>query len=1507
MCWRSELQWTVHTADDGRKFMAITSNEYVLAIPDYSHQARSLPSNQDHQDTDSMSSTSSRKDSTVFKKVIMKLSGSVQWLIGLVFERTLGNGQRTSEFKPHYEVILKNPKHMSAEQLKDYDAWRGFRSNHIHLSIAVAAPYDRDWTADAAKPSNGYNAIHLSPRFFSHFFAWWHTFSGVMSLPIRQGHLFEGPAKNSKKFSRHLATIKYNLLFSPLFLAHVYKHKDAEDYKDDVVSATGIKLRLDSFVLDMHQRREYFDTLAKDKSKQMRTSGLKFNKIELDFISADVRAVAASIGGTTADDLVHATDETLSSFQDPAPAVDMSRFTIPDHDMSWIDMDDFVELDWILPAESNPETKIMPLAFMPRFSYFRQTEHGGSVSGDKSRTSPFGDEPTHYCVMSHHNGPREVQIELVKTRLESLQGQIDTQQRLMGEQELRVVRDGDQDQSHKEAHSLLVTQMGELQHKKRFLQNGLRRLGGPLTDEKVFGDHEYHDHRNGSTSTSPQGSASDAASSHVDMDGLLPLPHDEYTSDFNNRFIIHNLQLKWSNSLRNIILRYSHQVSQRRGFVYYMSRRAVKFIIDIVEGQSKTKTKSEASPAGRTKSSATMHVMFPSEEQDEDSIIEDRIQQLLGDAKRFVNAEDSATAEGLSHEPSPESEKGDEVADDFIPLNSYHIRLIAPQIQLQSEKNPHAVTIISAKGMQLKVIAIMDRANLTDEVSGLVQRRFALDVEGAQFFVTDKKRLSKFVHLYSANRYGNAPGSIWPPWVSLEVMFDFYLNPFGFQRIIQRTSASLRYEKYNPLRLKYNDKVESKGDGSAKHSELDSHDPRLDQLWIDFPRIRASCDSAQYYAMYIIVMDLLLYSEPLEKTRSEKLEKIMLASDFSDLRGAPEIATSLQERIRQLEEIKNHFQINAKYLDREGWQDRIKLEEDLSSCESELFFIMKAITTSQQKVEDRTSSQARGLHKWYISASEIVWHLMREKNEPLVEFQLGNAAYERIDNSDGSNHNATEIRSIRGLNLLPNALYPEIIGPYQDVANGDLKATGDQKMLQLQWYLLEAIAGIPVLEYFQVTMFPLKVQLERDLGKQLFEYIFPSAGSNATDKGGFSPLMVKNMAPVGEEDDSEAEEVDNALSPDPSIGSASQEDLHNYNVGALGRRLQPTLALHHTDRLPASTSSDNLKRKGLGISEHRLSIFKHRNLSASSKSDHGPNRKPSLDSLHMTARKPDSRVSSNLSAQALAEEKKSKLHKKDGKHKKKDKKDKPSDDLSLMMSRASNYMTLSHVKLNSFVICLSYKGKGDRNLEDLHDFVFRMPMLEYRNKTWSNLDLADRVKRDVIKALISHTGAILSNKFTHHRANRNQQNRLREIAAHSAILPSSDTFANTPASSETASIYSVNGDELAHDEPTRSITSVNGRSPLVRNQSFASSIHSATASSFIDPPPNVPPAGEPIGNTRPSPLHAGLLHSSIGRHFSHTDSKPRSNREGSPEDNDPESHKKKSVLLLGKKILGSLG
>ena len=739
-----------------------------------------------------------------------------------------------------------------------------------------------------------------------------------------------------------------------------------------------------------------------------------------------------------------------------------------------------------------------------------------------------------------------------------------------------------------------------------------------------------------------------------------------------------------------------------------------------------------------------------------------------------------------------------------------------------------------------------------------VQRRFRAAADSLQMFVTTTKTFTtEHLHMYSANRYGTKAGSYWPPWVPMEMMFEFQTDPYGFNRVVHRTSTSLRYDKYNTLRLKYNDDVSGGEPKTANGTEEGEN--RMDHVWVEFPQFRAICDSAQYYAMYIIVMDLLLYSEPLEKNRSERLEKIMLASDFSDLSGAPEMVQMLQERIRQLEEIKMQFQVNEKYLDRQGWKDRIAMDQDLASCEDELFFMMKAITTAQQRVEDRREYEnVVGVVHLNMSAKEIAWHLIRDKGESLMEVQLKNASFDRTDNNDGSNYNCMEIGRINGYNLLPNAIYPEIIAPFVDEARGFY----DQRhgrMLRVQWLMLEAIAGIPVVDYFEIDLVPLKMQIERDVAKKLFEYIFPGVGGNAFEGGGFSPLMVKNMLPTQEEeeDGSQAKSTDAATS---TVEDDAVEPTHSdgHGLASLEQRLKPTLHLQKRHR--------KLDNKGLGISTanqhlHGFSMFQP---SDRSKAPLPPRTAASQQALASTnnlsvmTRSPSERsISTIRSTTGSSETEKPRrfaLHKKHNDEKKKE--SERSDDLTQMMNRASNYMTLSFVKIPSMVLCLSYKGQGKRNIEDVHDLVFRMPTLEYRNKTWSNLDLALQLKKDVIRALISHAGAIVSNKFSHHKPNRLQQTRLRELANMSAFM--SPRASQTALDSESSSMMESNSTERTGRPSTASAR------PSTLNRSISGdSTPSGSSASDSKDPENISASGSAPTNGQTTPRrHASLPRSS---------------------------------------------
>ncbi|ORY91255.1 golgi-body localization protein domain-domain-containing protein [Syncephalastrum racemosum] len=59
------------------------------------------------------------------------------------------------------------------------------------------------------------------------------------------------------------------------------------------------------------------------------------------------------------------------------------------------------------------------------------------------------------------------------------------------------------------------------------------------------------------------------------------------------------------------------------------------------------------------------------------------------------------------------------------------------------------------------------------------------------------------------------------------------------------------------------------------------------------------------------------------------------------------------------------------------------------------------------------------------------------------------------------------------------------------------------------------------------------------------------------------------------------------------------------------------------------------------------------------------------------------------------------------------------EEVMIMKRRASSNRTFLYIKIPGAKHCLSYRGPKRRNIEDLSDFVFRQPDLEYRNRTWS--------------------------------------------------------------------------------------------------------------------------------------------------------------------------------------------
>ncbi|XP_035224476.1 protein KIAA0100-like isoform X2 [Stegodyphus dumicola] len=77
------------------------------------------------------------------------------------------------------------------------------------------------------------------------------------------------------------------------------------------------------------------------------------------------------------------------------------------------------------------------------------------------------------------------------------------------------------------------------------------------------------------------------------------------------------------------------------------------------------------------------------------------------------------------------------------------------------------------------------------------------------------------------------------------------------------------------------------------------------------------------------------------------------------------------------------------------------------------------------------------------------------------------------------------------------------------------------------------------------------------------------------------------------------------------------------------------------------------------------------------------------------------------------------------------------DDIEKMKERADKNHTFFSIKIPEVPIRVSYKGRKEKNIEDVHDLSLVLSTLEYHNKTWTWLDLLMALKNDAKRILLS--------------------------------------------------------------------------------------------------------------------------------------------------------------------------
>ena len=75
------------------------------------------------------------------------------------------------------------------------------------------------------------------------------------------------------------------------------------------------------------------------------------------------------------------------------------------------------------------------------------------------------------------------------------------------------------------------------------------------------------------------------------------------------------------------------------------------------------------------------------------------------------------------------------------------------------------------------------------------------------------------------------------------------------------------------------------------------------------------------------------------------------------------------------------------------------------------------------------------------------------------------------------------------------------------------------------------------------------------------------------------------------------------------------------------------------------------------------------------------------------------------------------------------------------------FKSIIDLEIVAFKLMVSFSGPTSLSLLNVNQLVISMPDLSYEHRIWSGEDFMNRLKKDIIKVIVQHTGKILGNKF----------------------------------------------------------------------------------------------------------------------------------------------------------------
>ena len=1315
MSWQRDVELRLGFANPDRETLQVISGEHVLAIPDLSHLV----------DPAALGLTDvspSRRDKAAgvlanvhaaapapLTKVCWRLSNGVRLGIGLISEHTCTDGTCTREprcsgkpffrkcrmfgRKPHWDVMLRSREGFSKlPPEQQTDSYHGWRSDFVHFSLSVQSvePVEE---APLAPRSATSNCLYVTPLSWAHFLEWKALFNSRLSLPVRQGSIFpQVSGAKSPKFGKHVGTIKYRFDITPLFLTHTYHQHLKYDLYQGVRTFVGVKARLATFYLDMHQRLQ--ETLH--ERKQLGTFIKAFRKplyeAELDASSAKLYCLAARFREPYGPPAGSSTDPDDGRY-DLFGEVFSEKSDSPDA-RTLYDAYDFVELDAVPLREEPVAFRMHEALACQHLTFHRRVESellnstrpgaahepGPNVPGvhaSELGQSKFGHEDTHTCLIGRARDMVSTHLHFHHTRLRDLDSDV---QALESMANTYATNENQQNRAHASRLDLLRRQQAALRRHLFAVQERRR--------------HSEAGHTPGSA---PPMQAADVVFPHTDDPKSAPTAFSDPSvqqrladeqGSFDDQIYIYSPTGIISSETRNLLLRYYTSWRLRLRLVHQLNASAQRNIMLLdrptaAAAQGEDRAAGAADGAdGRRQSSDTMHM----DTEDAEAMLQEFFRETLrivGEGLEIpeLALEDYGAEFGATN-------PCDAISDAYT-LNSKNICVcVRPQLILHSDEGPNSTLLIVANKVRLRNYAVCDDQYVDDSVNRNVMRRNYITLHGLQCFhrlgLQPEERLADLA-------------------LGPEELLDLHLASSKLTRIIPETHAYVHYDRHNKMRMPDKRRpllaADRWSDPNVEH--LRHH---MDFARILCPRFTVSVTTEQYAAIYHVVMHLLLYRDPVAKEHAKQLDSMLYSHNFEDPALVLHAVSMLQAQIHQITSVRNTYLRSYDRLNPQGRREYVRQAAMLIDLYSELLLIGESVNLSRASSLDKQKQFALRILSF---ARQIEWNMIGEAQDNLlVRLSLQNVAFSRVELANSMSANTVALADAHAINAHPTAYFQEILSKYTPSHHDNLMFQR-QLFFSTAWLQLPPAGGIPIVDSFCFHLHPVRVQIEYRVGRQVFEYLFGTQRSEEKQR-----RRIEQAPP-----ESKRERWMRRL----HIGSArraAHDDVH------AATREEPELSSDEEspdESLEADLSSSEEEDEAEEKFEGETLALRPQDIK-------------SMPFARVGIIESQDEAMSKEFALVIAE----------------------------MAQRASRYSAFINVALDSVTMCLSYKADSARSIADVFDLVFEMPKLQYNNILGSYGDLADAIKKDVIKVAWRNKSTLLKGMLSGNAKKRALFTKLRD-------------------------------------------------------------------------------------------------------------------------------------------------